>query len=90
VIVSEDGATAYLADSSPGDVYAVRLPRLTVAWKHHVGGAPFGLLLHGGSLFVSLFSGAAVVELDPSSGPSLPAMQCPRDPPRWVSLRTDA
>jgi DNA-binding beta-propeller fold protein YncE len=80
VIVSEDGATAYLADSSPGDVYAVRLPRLTVAWKHHVGGAPFGLLLHGGSLFVSLFSGAAVVELDPSSGAQLASHAVPQGP----------
>lgn len=68
VIVSDDGATAYLADSAPGDVYAVRLPDLKVAWKKHLGGAPFGLLLHGGRLFVSLFSGAAVVELDPTSG----------------------
>jgi DNA-binding beta-propeller fold protein YncE len=68
VIVSDDGATAFLADSAPGDVYAVRLPGLQVAWKHHVGGAPFGLLLRGGHLFVSLFSGAAVVELDPKSG----------------------
>ncbi|MGA8923051.1 MAG: hypothetical protein WB682_07885, partial [Candidatus Dormiibacterota bacterium] len=33
VIVSDDGTTAYLADSSPGDVYAVRLPGLAVAWK---------------------------------------------------------
>jgi DNA-binding beta-propeller fold protein YncE len=71
VIVSNDGATAYLADSSPGDVYAVRLPGLSVAWKSHVGGAPFGLLLHAGRLFVSLFSGAAVVELDPASGAQL-------------------
>jgi len=68
VIVSDDGATAFVADSAPGDVYAVELPDLKVAWKQHVGGAPFGLLLHGGRLFVSLFSGAAVVELDPKSG----------------------
>ena len=68
VIVSDDGKTAYLADSAPGDVYSVRLPELKVAWKHHVGGAPFGLLLHSGRLFVSLFSGALVVELDPTSG----------------------
>jgi len=68
VIVSDDGATAYIADSAPGDVYAVRLPDLKMAWKEHVGGAPFGLLLHRGRLFVSLFSGAAVVELDPRSG----------------------
>jgi DNA-binding beta-propeller fold protein YncE len=68
VIVSDDGATAYVADSSPGDVYAVRLPALTTVWKQHVGGAPFGLLLHDARLLVSLFSGAAVVELDPKSG----------------------
>ncbi len=68
VIVSEDGATAYMADSSPGDVYAVRVPALTVAWKQHLGGAPFGLLLDGTRLLVSLFSGAAVVELDPNTG----------------------
>jgi hypothetical protein len=71
VIVSDDGQTAYLADSAPGDVYAVRLPGLQVAWKQHVGGAPFGLLLHGRRLFVSLFSGTSVVELDPGSGRTL-------------------
>jgi DNA-binding beta-propeller fold protein YncE len=71
VIVSDDGTTAYAADSAPGDVYAVRLPGLKVAWKQHVGGAPFGLLLHGGRLFVSLFNGDSVVELDPSSGRQL-------------------
>jgi DNA-binding beta-propeller fold protein YncE len=68
VIVSDDGATAFVADSAPGDVYSVGLPDLKVLWKQHVGGAPFGLLLHEGRLFVSLFSGAAVVELDPKSG----------------------
>jgi len=68
VIVSSDGATAYVADSAPGDVYAVKLPDLHVSWKAHTGGNPFGLLLHDGRLFVSLFSGAAVVELDPSTG----------------------
>ncbi len=71
VIVSDDGKTAYVADSAPGDVYAVRLPGLQVAWKQHVGGAPFGLLLHQGRLFVSLFDGASVVELEPSSGSEL-------------------
>ena len=68
VITSADGAMAYIADSSPGDVYAVKMPALKVAWKTHVGGAPFGLLLNRGHLLVSLFSGAAVVELDPSGG----------------------
>ena len=68
VIVAPDGTMAYLADSSPGDVYAVRVPALTVAWKQHVGGAPFGLLLNGARLYVSLFSSASVVELDPKTG----------------------
>jgi sugar lactone lactonase YvrE len=80
VIVSEDGKTAYLADSAPGDVYAVRVPGFQVAWKQHVGGAPFGLLLHQERLFVSLFSGASVVELDPSSGKTLAAIPGPQGP----------
>jgi outer membrane protein assembly factor BamB len=80
VIVSDDGMTAYLADSAPGDVYAVRLPELQVVWKRHVGGAPFGLLLHQGRLFVSLFLGAAVVELDPSSGTTLASDPVPDGP----------
>ena len=68
MIVSDDGRSAYIADSSPGDVYAVSLPTLSVLWRQHVGGAPFALLLHGGHLFVSLFDGGAVDELDPASG----------------------
>ena len=71
VTVSGDGQTAFVADSAPGDVYALRLPDLGVKWKRHVGGAPFGLLLHGGRLFVSLFSGSAVLELDPTGGATL-------------------
>ena len=71
VVVSGDGRTAYVADSSPGDVYAVKLPDLHISWRAHTGGAPFGLLLHDSRLFVSLFSGAAVVELDPGTGKKL-------------------
>ena len=44
------------------------LPGMRMAWKSHVGGAPFGLLLQQDRLFVSLFDGAAVDELDPASG----------------------
>ena len=80
VIVSEDGKTAYLADSAPGDVYAVSLPGLQVAWKQHVEGAPFGLLLDHERLFVSLFSGASVVELDPLSGTKLATDPVPAGP----------
>ena len=80
VTVSDDGKTAYLADSAPGDVYAVTLPELKVAWKHHVGGAPFGLLVHSGRLFVSLFSGALVVELDPNSGVQMATHTVPDGP----------
>jgi DNA-binding beta-propeller fold protein YncE len=80
VIVSDDGKTAYMADSAPGDVYAVHLPNLEVAWKDHVGGAPFSLLLHGGRLFVSLFDTTSVVELDPSSGRKLATDSVPQGP----------
>jgi DNA-binding beta-propeller fold protein YncE len=80
VIVSDDGKTAYVADSAPGDVYAVRLPGLQVMWKQHVGGAPFGLLLHSERLFVSLFDGASVVELDLSSGKNLATHPVPQGP----------
>jgi sugar lactone lactonase YvrE len=87
VIVSDDGRTAYLADSAPGDVYAVSLPNLHVAWKQHVGGAPFGLLLHSGRIFVSLFTGSAVVELDPKSGNLMGTHPVPKGP---AALATDA
>lgn len=80
VIVSNDGKTAYVADSAPGDVYAVRLPSLNVAWIQHVGGAPFGLLLHQGRLFVSLFDGASVMELEPSTGRKLASDPVPQGP----------
>jgi hypothetical protein len=80
VIVSDDGQLAFAADSAPGDVYAVRLPGLQVAWRQHVGGAPFGLLLHAGRLFVSLFDTTSVVELDPSTGTRLAADPVPQGP----------
>jgi DNA-binding beta-propeller fold protein YncE len=88
VIVSDDGKTAYLADSAPGDVYSVTLPDLKVAWKHHVGGAPFGLLLHSGRLFVSLFSGALVVELDTTNGAQL-ATHTVHDGPAVMAIAPD-
>ena len=80
VIVSDDGKTAFVADSAPGDVHAVSVPSLKVTWTQHVGGAPFGLLLHQGRLFVSLFDGAAVVELEPSSGRQLESHPVPSGP----------
>ncbi len=80
VIVSEDGSTAYIADSSPGDVYAFDLVRRQGRWKAHLGGAPFGLLLHDGHLFASLFRAATVVELDPGSGAQLATHAVPQGP----------
>jgi outer membrane protein assembly factor BamB len=88
VIVSGDGRMAYLADSSPGDVYAIRIPDLTVAWKQHVGGAPFGLLLDGARLFVSLFSAASVVTLDPKTGIVIGMRTVPQGP-ATMSLAPD-
>jgi DNA-binding beta-propeller fold protein YncE len=80
VIASDDGAMAYVADSSPGYVYGVKVPALKVAWKAHTGGAPFGLLLHAGRLFVSLFSSGAVIELDPATGAQLASHPVPQGP----------
>jgi DNA-binding beta-propeller fold protein YncE len=88
VVVSGDGAMAYMADSAPGDVYAVTIPELKVAWKHHVGGAPFGLLLHEDRLLVSLFSGAQVVELDSKSGAEL-ATHTVHEGPAMVAMSPD-
>jgi DNA-binding beta-propeller fold protein YncE len=87
VIVSDDGATAYVADSAPGDVYAVGLPDLKVRWKQHVGGAPFGLLLHSGGLYVSLYDGGSVVELSPASGARLRSVSVV---PRPAAMSVDA
>lgn len=80
VTVSDDGRVAYLADSSPGDVYAADLPSMHVKWKSHVGDAPFGLLMFGGHLLVSLFNTNAVVELDPASGTQLARHTVPLGP----------
>jgi len=68
VTLSEDGSTAYVADSAPGDVYAVKLSSRRVVWRAHTGGAPFGLAVGGSRLFVSLYSSKFVDELDPLTG----------------------
>jgi len=87
VTVSADGAFAYVADSAPGDVYGVKLPDLKLAWKQHVGGAPFGLLLQSGSLFVSLYDGGAVVELNPATGAKVRSVKIT---PRPAAMSVDA
>lgn len=68
VTLSDDGKTAYVADSAPGDVYAVSLPSLKVRWRSHVGGAPFGILFLNGRPYVTLFDAAEVVQLNPMDG----------------------
>lgn len=68
VALSADGEIAYVADSAPGDVYAVKLSQRRILWRAHTGGAPFGVLEHGGRVFVSLFTSTFVDELDPASG----------------------
>ena len=87
VTVSEDGRMAFVADSAPGDVYGVKLPALTVAWKQHVGGAPFALLAYRGHLLVSLYDGGAVVELDPATGAKLNSITVT---PRPAAMATDS
>jgi hypothetical protein len=87
VIVSGDGRTAYVADSAPGDVYAVSVPALKVEWKTHTGGAPFGLLMHLGRLYVSLYDLGQIVELEPSAGRILSYDKAPGNP---AALTADA
>ncbi|HET9780371.1 MAG TPA: hypothetical protein VFR33_01215 [Candidatus Dormibacteraeota bacterium] len=80
VTLSDDGRTAYVADSAPGDVYAVSLPDLKVRWKSHTGGAPFGLLMHLGRLYVSLYDLGQIVELEPAAGRILAYDKAPQHP----------
>ncbi|MEP6751349.1 MAG: hypothetical protein ABI959_01215 [Candidatus Dormiibacterota bacterium] len=87
VIASADGSFAYVADSAPGDVYGVKLPDLKLAWRQHVGGAPFGLLLNSGSLFVSLYDGGSVVELNPATGAKVRTVPVT---PRPAAMSVDA
>jgi len=68
VALSADGQTAYVADSSPGDVYAVKLSQRRVMWRSHTGGAPFGVIENAGRVYVSLYTSTFVDELDPTSG----------------------
>ncbi|HET7338109.1 MAG TPA: hypothetical protein VFK22_01060 [Candidatus Dormibacteraeota bacterium] len=86
VIESADGRTAYVADSAPGDVYAVGLPDLKIRWKSHTGGAPFGLLLHLGRLYTSLYDLGEIAELAPSTGRILAYDKAPGHP---AALSTD-
>jgi len=87
VKVSDDGRMAYLARQRPGTF--TREPAGPAPWSGSSTRAPrrLGLLLHGGRLFVSLFSGASVLELDPKSGTLMGMHQVPQGP---AALATDA
>ena len=37
-------------------------------WKQHTGGAPFGLLLHDGRVYVTLYDAAELLQLDARNG----------------------
>ena len=80
VTLSDDGRTGFVADSAPGDVYAVSLPDMKVLWKSHTGGAPFGLLMHLGRLYVSLYDLGQIVELEPAAGRILSYDKAPAHP----------
>ncbi len=80
VALSADGQTAYVADSAPGDVYAVKLSQRRVLWRSHTGGAPFGVLENGGRVYVSLYTSTFVDELDPASGKILAAHRVTQGP----------
>ena len=87
VTLSRDGSTAFVADSAPGDVYAVKLATRHIVWRAHTGGAPFGLLVRENQLFVSLYSSKFVDELDPLTGKIVAAHQVTPGP---AALALDA
>lgn len=68
VTLSADGSIAYVADSAPGDVYAVKLSQRGIMWRAHTGGAPFGILAGADRIYVSLFTAGMVDELAPDTG----------------------
>jgi DNA-binding beta-propeller fold protein YncE len=80
VVISDDGRTAYVADSEPGDVYALTLPDLKIRWRSHVAGAPFGILFHNGRPYVTLFDSAMLVQLNPADGSIITAGGTPQHP----------
>ena len=88
VTLSDDGRTAYVADSASGDVYAVSIPQLKVIWIAHTGGAPFGILFHHGRPYVTLYDAAAVVQLNPADG-SLIATDPTPPHPAAITLDSD-
>jgi DNA-binding beta-propeller fold protein YncE len=84
VTLSADGSTAFVADSSPGDVYAVRLATRRVLWRAHTGGAPFGILFGGDRIYVSLFTAGAVDELALDTGRVLASHPVGQGPARMA------
>jgi DNA-binding beta-propeller fold protein YncE len=80
VTLSDDGRTAYVADSASGDVYAVSIPQLKVIWIAHTGGAPFGILFHHGRPYVTLYDAAEVVQLNPADGSLIASDPTPPHP----------
>ena len=80
VTLSADGSIAYVADSSPGDVYAVKLSQRRIMWRAHTGGAPFGILAGADRIYVSLFTAGMVDELAPDTGRVLASHPVGGDP----------
>ena len=65
----------------------MRLSQRRVLWRSHLGGAPFGLLIHDGGLYVTLFATDALVELNPANGAVL---KYDRTLPHPATLAVDA
>lgn len=68
VTLAPDGGIAYVVDNELGDVFALRLPALTQAWRTHVGGAPGPALVAGGTLYVSEYDTGLAAALDRRTG----------------------
>lgn len=89
VVLSADGATAYVADNQPGLVRAIELRSRRVTWTATVGGRPGPLLLSGGKLWVSLYGTGSLVALDPASGRLLETRQVCPSPGQLAEWRTE-
>ncbi|HEX6548845.1 MAG TPA: hypothetical protein VF134_08905 [Candidatus Dormibacteraeota bacterium] len=69
VAVSADGRSAFVSDNVGGVVEAVSVPDLRPLWQRNVGGRPGPLLVTAqGTLLVSLFAAAEVIELATADG----------------------
>ena len=68
VTLAPGGRMAYVADNDAGEVIAVRLPSLDVAWRTQAGKTLSSLLYQDGRLYAGVYCCGEVRILDPATG----------------------